>query len=333
MPHCEYCNYSTDHAQYMDKHLKTKKHLENKSKIKRLNYENNKISKQNKSLANETEKYQLQIMNFESKLQECKTELSQCKNTIKNYEDEKIKYKSKKKKLKELIQKIKEDNDKNIQALIINKDREIELLLGQIQLLRENNTTLKEQSSVNNDCFKSSNKIVGKALDVITHITCTYKDAPALQPLNDYSLIFPNIQNAMKDVAYHGNKNMLDKYVGGIIMKEYIKEDPSTQSSWTTDYSRSTFTIKQVTWITDKGGIHMKDKIIKPILCYIRTMGHEYIEKEANTDDLEKMRELIDIREVMAKIDRDELADPINRYIAPYFCPGQNKLLMDVIKN
>ena len=315
---CEYCNYNTTSTSNWQKHLNTKKHKDSEKIEKEITKFKNKVQKENKALKNYKQHYDDYILQIE---------ILKERHDKDSYE----------------IQTLRRDNEilkqenKNLQEQIqLSKNKEIELLQKQIEIISQNKNNeiqlLKEQSIVNNDCIKSSNKIINKTLDVISHITSTYTDAPPLQPLNDYSLIFPNIQNTMKEVAYHKNKNMIDKYVGGIIMKEYIKDDPSSQSSWTTDYSRSTFTIKQTTWIMDKGGIHMKDKIIRPILSYIRNMASAYIEKEGTTDDLEKMRELIDIREVMAKIDRDELADPINRYIAPYFCPEQNKLLMTDVK-
>ena len=343
MKHCEFCNYSTQFSHCWDKHIKTKKHQDNKKKlkkfdsdIKKIDSDKNNILRQNEFLTAEVERYKimteqenkylselLKTRNLE--LEDYKFKFLESKSEIKFLESQQEKDLQIINDLKEKVEKVLQENKDLKEKIDILKDRELQLLHKHIE-------TLNQQNNVNSDCIKSSNKFINKSLDVISHITSTFKDAPALQPLNDYSLIFPNIRNTMKDIAYHKNKNIIDKYVGGIIMREYIKEDPSIQSSWTTDYSRSTFTIKQATWITDRGGIHMKDKIIKPMLCYIRRMGHEYIEQEGNTDDLEKMRELIDIREVMAKIDRDELADPINRYIAPYFCPDQNKLLMDDVK-
>jgi hypothetical protein len=96
-------------------------------------------------------------------------------------------------------------------------------------------------------------------------------------------LLYYKIQKAQKklDGLYHFENDTLDKFIGDIIIKQYIKEDPKVQSVWNTDVSRLAYLVRELInnkkeWSIDKGGNKVTEYIIKPILDFIKIEIEKY---------------------------------------------------------
>lgn len=211
---------------------------------------------------------------------------------------------------KKYINKIKNLEQKLHEKELESKDKELECKNQQIKMLQEQVTTC-------NNRLSSADNIINNSVSTLGYVMKKYAGAPALEPLHDYRIITTNNDELMIDVIYHTKKKMLHKYLGDIIIRIYKKENPSEQSSWSVDTSRLNYVVKEITWIKDNKGIKMSNKIIKPLLNYIKELSKEYI----NRDDPENitLADKMICGEILIAIKNDVLLNEINKYIAPHF--------------
>ena len=129
------------------------------------------------------------------------------------------------------------------------------------------------------------------------------------------------------------DKDLLERYLGDIIIKCYKKDDPKKQSLWSSDTSRLTYVVrelmnnKKIDWAVDKKGIKTKTYIINPLLDYIDDLMREYIDTYSITDinkiDMRfyeiKLLKMNKLTEIICAINNGKLAEGIIGYVAPEF--------------
>ncbi|ARF11999.1 zinc finger protein [Klosneuvirus KNV1] len=164
-------------------------------------------------------------------------------------------------------------------------------------------------------------------------IQTSYPDAPCLAQLDHYSIIHEDDEiDLTQDLIYYQKKNILDKYLGDIIIKYYKKENPEDQSIWSTDSARLNYIIKELMasnrsqWSEDLKGLKIKHYIIEPLLNYIKDYINDQIDimheqiKASDANQCRKigLRQTI-LAEIREQIFNGILEDDIIKYITPSF--------------
>jgi hypothetical protein len=203
-------------------------------------------------------------------------------------------------------------NDKEKQ--LTDKEKQIIDLLSKIPLPGV------PSSTVNNINFNMSS---------INFLKANYSNAPLLEPMNDYEYLHIQNEDFTDEVLHAQSKNKLDKYLSKCITSEYKQLDPNKQSIWNTDEVRQTYTIrglinKKPNWVIDKKGCIATEKIIQPLLEYIKddmTKYNEEVYKTINTLEPRKKCSLLKKMEcaasIISNIDNSTLATNIVKKMAP----------------
>ena len=213
----------------------------------------------------------------------------------------------------------------------------------------------KDQHTINNleeevkhlkFIISNAGNIIKNSVSTLSYVAINYKDAPALAPIDDYSKITFDLDSEDEDrdldkskkefielMIIKYEKNILDRYLGNMIIKCYKKDNPKQQSIWSSDTSRLTYVVrellhnKKIDWIVDKKGIKTKNYIIAPLLNYIDGLFVDYIKENSITDknqiDMKKYEPILNkmnkIGQIMALIGNGTLAEGILSYITPDF--------------
>lgn len=200
-----------------------------------------------------------------------------------------------------------------------------------------NNSEITNSFNTTHNSIHTTNNI-----SIKTYIVNKFQNAPALEPLKDYSIIekYEPLLLEYDDIEFidvlirYSNDKLLDKYLGDFLIKYYKKEKPEDQSLWNSDTSRLTYIIKQLLhnktsdWIVDKKGIKISEYIISPLLNYIKKLINDYITKITDynffinhtQDECTDLFFKIQSANVLSRsIDDGIVANKIIKYIAPYF--------------
>ena len=297
---CEICSYSARDKCDYNKHLNTKKHKEKVIDVQKINDMTPKV------ISNDSVKF---ICNF------CNMKFTKSCNLSRH-----IKACLKKNELiisfekQELINKLTEQN-----KLIDQKDEMINVLKSEVAHLK---------SIVNN-----TGSIIKTSVSTMAYVIKNYKDAPALEPIKDYSAIHYEQDNTefVENLIYEYNNNKLYMYISDFIIKTYKKDDPSKQSLWNSDTSRLTYLIREiitsnkVDWKVDKKGIKTAKFIIEPILEYIDNQVRNYVqsyEVDYKISAKEAERQMMKLKsgmEIIKNIETKVLSEEILKYITPHF--------------
>ncbi len=191
---------------------------------------------------------------------------------------------------------------------------------------------IKDQINILNK-FAEKEEIKDVGMSALTYANKYYTNAPALlrisnYQINDYDLTNPEEKEKLLNtiINYHDNKT-LHRLLGDHIIKYYKKTNPEDQSFHSTDCSRLTYIVRDIVenagkWIQDRNGIIVSDKIIKPIVekcveMLIELQTQLTKELAANLNKIDKR--IYNILEIISSIDKGEMVNEINKYIAPYF--------------
>jgi len=161
----------------------------------------------------------------------------------------------------------------------------------------------------------------------------SYPDAPHLDQLDHYSIIHEDDKiDLTQDLLYFYKKNILDKYLGDIIIKYYKKENPEEQSLWSTDSARLNYIVKELIaskrsqWSEDLKGIKIKKYIVEPLLNYIKEyindqidILHEQIAEAKRDQCINITVKQVTLGEIREKILNGTLKDEVIKYITPSF--------------
>lgn len=169
-------------------------------------------------------------------------------------------------------------------------------------------------------------------------------NAPLLGPLNEcqYELLGQEEKDyhLVEVLLDHYDKKNLKQYLSKFLINHYKKKDPSEQSLWTSDLARLTYFIRNLdngdkpVWQNDKGGKRTMEKIIKPLLNFIKQEINNYEElceerrkeclrKNRVNEQYEITKKLQKTQKIKYDINNDILAMSILRYIAPTFNMNQ----------
>ena len=297
---CDICNYSSNSKFSYEKHLKTKKHLEN-IKDPELSINSNYIC------------------------QFCNGIYSANSNLCKHQ-----KFCSKKKELfielqrrDEEIARLKQENSKNMQfkdELLVKSNEMISILKSEVNHL---------QLVVNN-----SGSIVKTTVSALSYVVKNYTEAPVLEPCMNYKEINYEQNNTefIEKIIYEHNNGNLPSFIGEFIIKNYKKDDPQQQSLWSSDTVRFSYLVRElinnntVDWKIDKNGIKTKETIIKPIVQYIDDQVREYMEHfdidYTNNSAVEAEKKMMKLKlsaDILKDADDGVLSTQILKYITPFF--------------
>jgi hypothetical protein len=215
--------------------------------------------------------------------------------------------------------------------------------------LIKNNAVIIKRSDKENDYHKhlieSAGNIVTTAVNSMTnqnYIINTYKTAPVLEALEDYSTIEESKDKIIESVLHYYKQNALHKYLGDFIIKAYKKEDPAKQPVWNSDTARLTYMIRELAkknrWVVDKKGIKMKEKIINPLITYLKVLIKPYLDewtdqmKDMNLSNKQMSILLKKIEIGNISLESKTLADDIARYIAPHLYIKRDEQVKEVMQ-
>ena len=210
------------------------------------------------------------------------------------------------------------------------------LLDQQVKLLDQKDETisiLKSEVAHLKSIVNNAGSIIKSSISTMSFVIKNYKDAPALEPMKDYSSIRcdQDITGFVENLIYEYNHNKLHAHIGDFIIKNYKKDDPSQQSIWNSDTNRLTYLIRdimnnnKIDWKVDKKGIKTTTFIIDPVLDYIDEQVRTYIENFDIDYDLDtariaeqKMMKLKSGTGILTSIENKTLSEEILKYIAPF---------------
>ncbi len=299
---CLTCNYETDVKFCYQKHLKTKKH---KQKAKQ---DLNASQTLPKNLSNNSQKIKCQFCDlYVSKSSNLARHLRICyaKKELEN------KYKDEIKDLNDRIGKLEERID-HLNELS-QKDQET------IKNLAADNKYLKI-------IVRNAGSIIKTSVSAMSYVMKNYQNAPIFETITDTLLIQQEVDDEKFAKALINYHEVLDQYLGDIIIKLYKKDNPTQQSLWNTDTSRFTYMIKEITkWSVDKNGKETIKYVIDPMLSHVLTLLHSYLENskilfmKGEKKEIEFNKDSLIIGIIQKKIQEKILARDILKYISPHF--------------
>lgn len=236
---CKICGYSTDRSTDLERHNKTKRHI---NKI--LEHENNafKCIYCNRTFTAKTNMYRHQKYNCTN----IQIGGNQNDNFIKNTQDCAL-YEDRIKKLEHANEFLQNQNADLLKLTLQNSENAGKSIRGITYAMKHLNNAQQLKLLKKNEAVKlltyDNNKSKNDTVEII--------------------------------IVKHRNK-LLDKYLGDILVRAYKKDDPEIQSIWNVDTTRLHFILKEKEWTSDNCGIKLTNFVIDPFLKSMETMIHEY---------------------------------------------------------
>lgn len=222
--------------------------------------------------------------------------------------------------------------DELIRTILLEKDA---ALKDKDEIIRSltNKITEMGQTLISNSGNTYNNTIQNNGVAITTaqikSLLPEYSMGDPIEKITDMSQIFDeNADNFLLDITYDYRQNILHESIGNSIVDTYKKDNPKQQSIWTTDTSRQNYILllenaigkQKVEWVTDKKGVHVKSRIIDPILAYLKAKLEDYIPSKTSKS-LEAKGVMMSI---VKEINDGILARKINRYISTHFHMTEN---------
>ena len=309
---CNICNFSSSRLADLDRHKKTKKHIANADKILKESIKNKKHISVDDCSDNKTlsESFSCTFCSkiFTHLQSKCRHEKHYCK-------------------------KKKPD--------VSSKDEEITELKQQVKSLLDLVATTTTNFM---GLMKDNTDLASKSVSTTSYVVKHFDKAPPIKKLGNKKAIKLLEYNVPKNytpgdmIIFNQKSDMLDKYLGNIIVDEYKTENPEDQSFWNSDSVRLSFVVREVLksgddeWITDKSGIKLTTLIITPMLDTVKDIMKEYVKKHSvilGEDDYENpdiVGNLTSANDIITNINKNTLHTEILRYIAPHFNLNIHKL-------
>jgi len=363
--HCEHCEYTTTDNTNWKKHLMTKKHLkksgvfqsypeffgifqnfqkvqlkEDNGKLKedngKLKEDNGKLKKDKngKKTKNVTDSSSDEIkLNIIKKENEEKYKCMYCLMTFKR-NGSLSQHMNKRCGLKtQLYEKVKLLTNENIhlQKELMNTKEELEdSVIISMDKTMDRVLTIADKGS-------STSKT---SVDALSYLVQNSKKAPPLKALekDEVKNILPIEKDYLleKRILRFYKEGTLSKYIVTLIVMSCKKDNPIEQSMWNTDVTRVSYIIMDIvsdkpTWVRDKKGMMIIERIISPVLDQIRERLIQFgdvlkdmREKAKTVSDFEKIDEAqMMLICVTSLIDDDkrtkDLSNEIIRYMSPEF--------------
>jgi hypothetical protein len=246
-----------------------------------------------------------------------------------------------------------EDLQKQVDLLLKENKN---LLSNKEEWLRDKEQLNKDKESLSKDKDKfadlatTNSNLIKTSISAMKYFMTNFQNTPALTSIEDISTIKNNKDNTtfIKHLISMYRNDNLAAYIGEYIVNIYKTTDSSKQTVWSSDVDRLTYIISEAvakdktTWVTDKKGITVGERVIKPALKYIKPLLQKFIVEcgtEVMTDNVTDRRqmELIEFQKcashIMVLIDNKVLEKDIIKYIAPMLYWNKNTLLEDEVGN
>lgn len=208
-------------------------------------------------------------------------------------------------------------------------DLEQELREKEIELLKKQFADYKKQVGKQLHTYEQLLKSVTspQTINYFNYIVQHYPNTPALEPQESYvNLLEAKTMTLIEVVTMYYYDNKLVNFIGDYIIKLYKKEENKNQSMYATDISRLTYIIseccnktKENIWSYDKKGSKIKKIIIEPALNYLRENLVKFCQENSESTDTDILKQMLASNGTIQMIDNGELAEKINKYIAPEF--------------
>ena len=335
--YCTACKYLTDSQSNMNKHTKTKKHIE-KAADKHIS-KNNIIKKIKvmscsmccKQFASQSTRWRHEKICIKKNNLLNNGEIY---NTLNNDKSDDIP--------------IKKPKDK-YELLIADKDKQIDEYKALVDKLVSSNVNMSHATSKTAD-------VANKSMSVLKYASLHMTDAPVLEELgkeevygilnykgNDKKLNKEQQEDENEIyvkmvIGHYVNKNLVN-VLGDTIVQYFRKpgEDfKKTSSIWAVDVARLSFIIMSAIskdgekeWKDDKTGKSFKSIVIRPMLTTLNEILHNFIEYkedwlERNKDaSVEEMGKIMNLRQKSAELMKDiiyrQLEQPLLKSVAPSF--------------
>ncbi len=332
---CKICDYTTNIQSTYSHHKKSKKHIAKVAKAALLSTQNHPMTQNDTHNDNIKKEHRCEYCKILFSRSDAlsrhinkycsKKEVTEIKN---NCEKEIIL------KEKEILKQQLENAEKQIE--VIKKEKEEEKHKLEEQLIYYRDVAFNKTENDSN-------------MTNLNFLNTHFKDAPALEGPKDLHKLFNADKTANPDIYYrqlaqelgsHHRLNILHKVISDFIVKEYCKEDKMKQSVWNSDSSRLNYIIKECIqkdkiWIMDKNGKNLLDKVIKPIIEYIRVDVEKaasfiiayHKNKKITFFDLNDHKALLEIgHNIMNK----SLEEDILKELTGHFNINQKLLLKDI---
>ncbi|AYV83961.1 MAG: hypothetical protein Hyperionvirus14_50 [Hyperionvirus sp.] len=366
--HCDLCSYSCKYQSEFDKHTRSDKHhgkikkaadelknaVDNKEQQKEKRYRcdtcplifasdiglvEHKAHSHNIKMA--MEEYLIQNNKLSQKLEECKEELLKKDQVLTN-----------------IYRVLAEEKYVAVEKLRIEKDSEIKELRVEIKQLRTDNEAVTEKLRRDNEAVTkklrrqkdalmrklnqqkeaSTEKLYvqvgaetkeGVRMNAFGYVRKNYNKCPPIKNFEEINLLGTDELTIAENAIEAYGKNKFHIYVGDVIIKVYKKEDPATQSLWSSDVTRLAYLLrttlnKEIDWIKDDKGVKASQHIIEPALTYIKNVLLKHRDNLAKTmlsnwDKGETLKDQQLSAELVGDIAQNEFVSPILKYIAPSF--------------
>ena len=198
------------------------------------------------------------------------------------------------------------------------------------------NNLIEKTSTINNNNTFDNSQTINITTGQTRKILSQHSTGPPLDKITDMSLIFDEDNELfLEDIAYDYRKKILHETIGDSIVEVYKMPDPKQQAVWNTDCSRLNYLIKQVIgkktdWVIDKMGIRMAEKMITPVLDYLKVKMDQYMPHRRNPRTLDTKGVLLAITK---EINDGSLSRRINKYIANHLYLTDNMTKMITYKD
>jgi hypothetical protein len=204
--------------------------------------------------------------------------------------------------------------------------------------------------AINKLAEKEPSKNINNVIN-IQYVTQNYKDAPVIESMteDEIKVIKHKPDEDLIDcLTYHQRHRTVDTYIARLITDRYKTDDPSQQSLWNSDSSRLHYLImkkfneKDKDWVRDKRGVIVVEKVIRPILNYVKKEINAYQKLSFKEQNKKKNNNFVDMTNTNALLGSiiTEINDGVlelkilkhmapNFYLTPTLIKKEEKLLMD----
>lgn len=227
------------------------------------------------------------------------------------------------------------------------KDDEIKRLNQKIHTMHEKMMAMmSSEMKDKQETINQAGTLVAKSMSTMDFLMKHMSNAPTLKPITVELIQDIQEENGDGDedlvdlVLHYHRHGTLHEYLGNIVVAIYKKDNPSEQSMWNTDNTRLTYFIKDIIgddagWISDKRGLHVKDRVIMPMLRYIKRKLHSYCdtahERPSTEEHISRLEAATDLLGLIGlgqnKKEISELGDRVNKHIAGHFYLDKSKAL------
>lgn len=223
-----------------------------------------------------------------------------------------------------------------------NKDKLIEEKNMQINLIKDQNTYIKNENDYHKDLVNSAGQIVQSSMNTMTYLLKNYNTSPILESLKDYTVLYnyKNDEEFINNMLHYYEKGKIGQFLGDILLKHYKSDDPKKRPSRNTDTSRLTYINRllinnQATWTRDNKGLKFTKILIDPFLDHILNINLKFIndckhklENDSDSDNSENILKKMEKSAMLVKnIKNRSVAKDINIYCAPQLYFDKNTLI------